>query len=287
MPYSKYASSDPIYATAVYPHFSLGSPTTTLVLYAARETPIQLRNALDYAQGIYATYRWFDPNTEEVVTPHSLVFNADATHFVAGSRAKFAIFDVNRPNAKAATIRATSKSRHAVKIYGEDSHKFSTLPHSCITTMDISSEDVLAFGTTTRHVALYADHGQGDLISSFRLPVASSNGPFSGKGITQVKWSPDGTYLFIAERQSDIIEVYDIRHNHQRLSWLSGRQANVNFKLGFDVVPTLHGLEVWGGGADGYVRMWSSPEQQEGEIRWAGQWPVHDGMTVIKSDFSG
>jgi 6-phosphogluconolactonase (cycloisomerase 2 family) len=248
------------------------------VLYGARETPIHLRNALNYHQGIYATYAWFDPNTEEAITPRSLVFNADATHFIAGSRSKFAIFDVNRPQAEAVNIRRTSKSRSAIKTYGEDPRLNATAPQSHITTMDINFEDVLAFGTTTRHVALYADHGLGDLVASWRLPASGFEGPTGGKGITQVKWSPDGTYLFISERHSDIIQVYDIRQNRRQLSWLSGRQANVQFQLSFDIVPTLHGLEVWAGGIDGHVRMWSNPEQQEGELRRTEQWRVHDGI---------
>jgi WD40 repeat protein len=232
---------------------------------------------LNYDAGIYATYAWFDPNNEAAITPRSLVFNADATHFVAGSRAKFAIYDVNRPSSRALNIRKTSKSRYAIKMFGEDPHMNATAPQSDVTAMDINSEDVLALGTNTCHIALYADHGLGDLVTSFRLPKPTSDGLTGTRGITQVKWSPDGTYLFIAARQSDTIEIYDIRHNRQRLSWLSGRKANVHFQLSFDVVPTLHGLEVWAGGSDGYLRMWTNPEQQEGEVRWEEQWHVHDG----------
>jgi len=249
------------------------------MLYAARDTPIQLRNVLDFSQGIYATYAWNDPNTEAVITPRSLVFTPDAAHFVAGAaKAQFAVYDVNRPSSVPVHHRKTSKSRYATKMYGPDPRSCATSPLSIITTMDINhSDDILALGTNTRNVALYANHGLGDLITSFKLPRPDSGDTRLTRGITQVKWSPDGTYLFVAERQSDIVELYDVRQSCKRLSWLSGRKANVNFRMAFDVAPTLHGLEVWAGGVDGYVRMWSNPEQQEGEVSHSEQWHVHDG----------
>jgi WD40 repeat protein len=280
--YSRYESPDPIYSTALYPHFQLGSPTSTLVLYAARDTPIQLRNALDFDQGIYATYTWSDPNTEAVITPRSLVFTSHASHFVAGAaKAQFAIYDVNRPSSEPAYHRRTSKSRYAMKQYGADPGSCATGPNSIITTMDLNStDDILALGTNTRNIALYADHGLGDLITSFKLPQPDVDTAYGTRGITQVKWSPDGTYLFVAERQSDTIEVYDVRQSCRRLSWLSGRKATVNFQMAFHVASTLHGLEVWAGGIDGYARMWSNPEQQEGEVQHSDQWHVHDGMLL-------
>jgi len=146
--------------------------------------------------------------------------------------------------------------------------------------MDISCDDVLAFGTTTRHLALYGDHGLGDLITSFKLPSQGTDLASTGDGITQVNFSSCGTYLFVAERQSDTIELFDVRRGGLRLGFLSGRQANVKFKLSFDIVSTVHGLEVWAGGSDGKLRMWSNPEQQEGEITYSENWQVHDGMIM-------
>lgn len=62
------------------------------------------------------------------------------------------------------------------------------------------------------------------------------------------------------------------------MGWLSGRKAEANFQMGFDVVPTTYGLEVWAGGTDGYMRMWSNPEQQEGELVPSEAFKVHEGM---------
>ena len=249
------------------------------MLYAARDTPIQLRSALDLDHGIYATYSWTNQYTEAFIAPKSMVFTADASHFVAGSVSEFAIHDVNRPSAAAVRLRKTSKSRYATKTFCPDPTSSSTPPNSIITAMDINtSDDVLAIGSNTRNVALYADHGMGDLITCWKLPASVSGEHSSKRGVTQVKWSPDGTYLFVAERQSDTIEVYDIRQSCKQLSYLSGRKGLVNYQMFFDVVPTVHGLEVWAGGTDGFVRMWSNPEQQEGEMLCSQQWRAHEGM---------
>ncbi|KAK1018806.1 hypothetical protein LTR54_000617 [Friedmanniomyces endolithicus] len=81
-----------------------------------------------------------------------------------------------------------------------------------------------------------------------------------------VRWTPDGKYLLAAERQSDGIQVYDVRNMIHRVAWLSGRQANTTQKLGIDVVPTADGCEVWAGGTDGCVHMWNDPGLREGHV---------------------
>lgn len=161
---------------------------------------MQIRNALNFGEGIYASYPWIDPNTEAYITPHSLMFTPDGTHFIAGSRSKFAVYDVNRPYQAAIKTCITSKSRKARKMYGDDL-SCPTVPSSIFTAMDISCDDVLALGTTTRHLALYEDHGMGSLITSFMLPAHGTDPGSNGAGITQVKFSSCGTYLFVAERQ--------------------------------------------------------------------------------------
>ncbi|KAI7600732.1 hypothetical protein KC346_g13143, partial [Hortaea werneckii] len=77
----------------------------------------------------------------------------------------------------------------------------------------------------------------------------------------------ENRYLIIAERQSDCIQVFDVRNTLQRVSTLTGREANTTQKLGIDVVPTIDGSQVWAGGTDGVVKMWENPGLAAGDQR--------------------
>ncbi|KAI7686130.1 hypothetical protein KC322_g12875 [Hortaea werneckii] len=75
----------------------------------------------------------------------------------------------------------------------------------------------------------------------------------------------ENRYLIIAERQSDYIQIFDVRNTLQRVSTLTGREANTTQKLGIDVVPTIDGSQVWAGGTDGVVKMWENPGLAAGD----------------------
>jgi hypothetical protein len=46
-------------------------------------------------------------------------------------------------------------------------------------------------------------------------------------------------------------------------------------RLGVDVVPTATGYEVWAGGTDGVVRMWSQPGSREGMVNPDSSFVAH------------
>jgi WD40 repeat protein len=138
---------------------------------------------------------------------------------------------------------------------------------------------LLAAGTYSRYVGLYDAFGQGDCVGVFSVKGTSADGKIGGSGVTQVSWSPCGRYLYIAERKSDGIMVYDIRKTGQLLSWLRGRKAQTNQRLGFDTVAMddQGGHEIWAGGLDGLTRMWKNPYQHEGSIAPTFEFKGHDG----------
>jgi WD40 repeat protein len=133
----------------------------------------------------------------------------------------------------------------------------------------------LALGTTLREVALYEQEGLGRCTSVFSLESGA------GTGVTNVEWSPCGKYLLVAERQSDVVQVYDIRDTHQKVATLSGRNANTTQTLNIDVLPTASGYEVWGGGLDGKVRMWKDPGSKEGKVGVDAEFKVADGKCTL------
>jgi 6-phosphogluconolactonase (cycloisomerase 2 family) len=95
----------------------------------------------------------------------------------------------------------------------------------------------------------------------------ADDGLLKGNGVSQLAWSPCGKYLFVAERQSDALLVYDIRHTGQRLSYLAGRKAHTTLKLSFDLATDEYGkTDLWAGGTDGKVRAWRDVTGREGRI---------------------
>lgn len=143
--------------------------------------------------------------------------------------------------------------------------------------------NILASGTFTRSIGLYDACGAGDTIAVFALPPASELG-IGGQGVTQLLWSPCGRYLFVAERGSDGVLLYDIRGTGRLLGELVGRQARTNQRLGVNVVGTDAGLEVWAGGMDGMVRVWRDAQLGEGRREAAWSFRAGDGKSSGKGD---
>lgn len=143
-----------------------------------------------------------------------------------------------------------------------------------------SGDGILAAGTFTRHVGLYNSNGSGELLGTFSIAKTEANRVIGGKGITQLVWSPCGRYLYIAERNSDGILVYDIRGTGQMLGYLRGRRAFANHRMKIDVVSSgANGShEIWAGGTDGHMRAWRDPEYSAGGQDPAWKFKVHDGQ---------
>ncbi|KAF2018753.1 hypothetical protein BU24DRAFT_418303 [Aaosphaeria arxii CBS 175.79] len=281
-PYSRFTSADPIRAFAVNPYFSLSDMQSATVLLSRRDQYITLHNVLwDYsnngeskhdassskpidASTKLANYKLIYHSTEAVIAPLSLTFTRDATHFLAGHKNAISIFDVNyqdKPISEIKTIptRKLKAGGHGYK--GE------------VTALSISSATgMLAAGTRTRHVALYGAEGLGECITNFALPrnLDTTAEPWKrmGTGVTELKWSPCGKYLYIAERMSDSIFVYDVRNFAVGLRYCVGRGAMTNQKLGLDVWSSGDGShEVWAGSMNGTVAVWKNPHLGHGALQ--------------------
>lgn len=137
---------------------------------------------------------------------------------------------------------------------------------------------MLAVGTYTRCVGLYGSEGRGETVAVWSLTDENGDGDsIGGSGVTQVLWSPCGKYLYVAERGSDGIIVYDIRLLGRKVGVLEGRKARTNQRMSVDVVVTREGHEVWAGGTDGVVRFWKQPGSEEGARGPVGEFASHQG----------
>ncbi|XHG04223.1 hypothetical protein AWENTII_007501 [Aspergillus wentii] len=141
-----------------------------------------------------------------------------------------------------------------------------------------TGDGILAAGTFTRQVGLYGSNGAGELLGTFSTAKTDANRHIGGRGVTQLLWSPCGRYLYIAERKSDGVLVYDIRVTGQLLGWLQGRKALTNQRMKIDAVPSGEGdsHEIWAGGVDGVMRVWRNPTLTAGAQNSDWEWKVHD-----------
>lgn len=153
------------------------------------------------------------------------------------------------------------------------------LKRGIISTLDISSEGILAAGTFSREIGLYANHGQGGCVASFCLDNDfTERENRTGSGISLVKWSSCGTYILVGERNSHVVQVFDVRGEHKLLQTLVGRNAESMMRLGWDLTPNG---EVWAGGLDGHVMVWEGIGKSEGKIEASMAWKAHTGTEQI------
>lgn len=277
-PFSSIASSDPINATVGYPFFDLQDPNTTLILAAQRDHPLRLSCALNGER--IASYPVVNPLTEAYICPNSLLFNFGGDKFIAGSESLISVFDVSSSGRDPVLSTQTGPKK-----LQDDRWNPSTSIRGIISALAIEpSSKVLAAGTFTRQIGLYDLEGQGACVGAFSLAGNDADAEIGGGGITQLSWSPCGRYLYVAERKSDGVMLYDIRNTGQLLSWCQSRKAMTNQRLAIDIaMPGESSYEVWAGGTDGVVRTWTDAHLREGAVPPRFEQAVHHGMRLYLS----
>ena len=271
--YSDIHFAEVVKALTTFPLFDLQDTTSSLLLCSIPDHPIRLHSAL--SSELIASYPFVNATTEAYIAPHSLLFTGDGRNIIAGSNNLVATFDVTRPGHGPSSLFATTPSRRSGKLNGSIGLK------GIVSALSIeSASKVLAAGTFSRHVGLYDAAGQGESLGVFKVEGNEADGRIGGSGITQLTWSPCGRYLYIVERKSDGIMVYDIRKSGQLLSWAEGRMAETNQRLSVDLFSSSNAdgdLELWAGGVDGNIRVWENIHCREGGQQQNLDWRVHDG----------
>lgn len=144
-------------------------------------------------------------------------------------------------------------------------------------TSDIGSS-MLAAGTWTRSVGLYDAEGMGGTVATWCVEKAADiEAKIGGSGVSQVLWSHCGRYLFVVERMSKGVLIYDVRVTGKLVGWLGDRAAETNQRLSVEVFDDgEHGCEIWAGGTDGMVKVWTDVTATEGRIESSWQWKADD-----------
>lgn len=295
-PHARLAASTPIRAFAAPPWFTyegwqhapvlVSSATNYISCHRALYNPHHIRtesntDPIDISEKT-ATYRLIDHLTEAVIAPHSLAFASDGKRFLAGSKNQISLFDRDIEYGPIEVKRTIPSARNILK-GGGVGYK------GTISALAMGyRSNLFAAGSWSSHVGLYRLMPGGGIegITDFPLPRKYSTNPhhnrfdgaLRGDGVTQMRFSPCENYLYIAERHSDSILVYDIRNVALSLSYCTGRNARTVQKLGFDIFPIPTGpghLDLWAGGVDGVVRIWNNPHLCEGAVRPCVELAMH------------
>ncbi|PSS16721.1 hypothetical protein M430DRAFT_19694 [Amorphotheca resinae ATCC 22711] len=287
-PYTTHTHPTSINCLAPYPHFTLSEPTTTLYLSTPADLPIRLTNCLSQYPTPVSTYQLISPTTEAYQTPSSILWSRDGSHFLTGTDCLIALFDISRNGEGPATRLPTIPSkRHKMKGGGVGMRGIVSALSIQPSSPDEPAAGMLAAGTWTRWVGLYDTAGMGGTVATWSIAeAADTHAGIGGTGITQTLWSSCGRYLYVVERRSRGVLVFDVRVMGKLLAWLEGREAETNQRLGVDVFEGQNGREIWAGGVDGVVRVWEGVGQTEGGLKRTWEWKAHDdpvSSTVVHS----
>lgn len=314
-PYAQFSSPNPIWAFVANPLFNVSDANSTHVLVSRRDSYITLHNALwgvshtnkadgcddntspvDIAKPVNF-YKLINHLTEAIDAPISLTYSHMGTHFFAGKQNAIAMFDLEYTSDPIQTIPTIPSKRNKLKGGGRGFKGWiSALSLSPPTTL--SGDGMLAAGARTRYVGIY-DATSGEEVTSFSLPGTVDGKRLRnenlrhvmGDGVSYLKWSPCAKYLYVAERNSDVVLIYDVRNFSLSLGYCAGRKALTKQKLGIDVWNAgaspydIEGIshEVWAGGTDGLVRVWRDPYRREGAVEPDEVVQVGDGDSPVVS----
>jgi WD40 repeat protein len=279
-PYQVHPNPSPVNCLAPYPAYNLSDPNTTLYLSAPSSLPIRLTNSLSPNSTPTAAYPLVSPTTEAYYAPSSLLWTSHST-FLAGTDCLIALFDVSRNGSGPIQSLPTIPSkRHKMKGGGVGIRGIISALSLQPSAGEENEVGMVAAGTWTRWIGLYDMAGVGGTVAQWSIAeAADSIAGIGGMGVSQTAWSACGRYLYVVERKSNGVLVYDIRGSRQMLAWLEGRQAITNQRLGIDTFQAGEGTEIWAGGMDGVVRVWEGVGVSEGKMERSWEWKAHDGKT--------
>ncbi|KAI9736464.1 MAG: hypothetical protein M1818_006198 [Claussenomyces sp. TS43310] len=276
-PYTSMVNAEPVYSLAPYPFFALHESSTTLLLSAIRDHPIRLTNVLDPESKIIASYPLVSPTTESYQTPASLIFSPAGTQFLTGTSCLISLFDLS-VSGEGPVVRLPTIPSKRHKMKGGGVGMRGIVSALSMQPQSDGESRLLAAGTWTRSIGLYDAEGIGGTVATWNIhEAADADAKICGSGVSQVLWSPCGRYLFVVERKSNGVLIYDVRVTGKLVGWLGDRAADTNQRLAVEVFDGgRSGCEIWAGGTDGIVKIWEGAGMVEGEVKCSWKWTAHD-----------
>ncbi|ETL35747.1 hypothetical protein F442_12429 [Phytophthora nicotianae P10297] len=201
-----------VYDYEWYPFMSSADPNSCIFVSTSRDQPVHLWDA--YTGELRASYRAFD-HMDELASAQSLAFNSTGTKLFAGFDRMIRFFDLSQPS-RDFRARPLSKTRRSRK--GQ---------RGLISTLHFNPDHskIYAAGSYAGTTCVYTED-EGEELLALR--------DHDGRGISQVKFSPCGRFLFTAARRDARIHCWDIRATNEILHTFN-RVADTNLRIEFDL----------------------------------------------------
>ena len=209
---------------------------------SSRDTPVTVRKTSDGTT--VASYRSYN-DADEIVAACGVSYVDGASKIACGLSGRVDVFDSERPGRDPAAVVQTKPTSDTL---GQ---------HGLISCVDQCPGDGNLFACGS-----YAKQGQLDCgVYDLRVNTCALSWSAGGSGVTQVKWSVDGNFLYVASRKSEYITCVDVRNTGQALYRLERSTSGTNQRVAFDIEPC--GAHLVTGGADGQLRIFHLQKGEE------------------------
>jgi WD40 repeat protein len=204
-----------VYDFCWYPGMRSDIPSTSCFFTTSRDHPIQLWDA--FTGEMRSSYRAYN-NADELTAALSLCPDPFSNNLFCGFDECIRIFDISRPGREYSTLRTR-------KLTGKRKRQ-RTGQQGVVSCMEVAPDlsKLLCAGSFSGEVALY-DQSSFECMSTLECHPT---------GLTCLRFSPDGRYLFTGARMSDDIRCWDIRDT-SRLLGVIPRTCRTNMKMSFDL----------------------------------------------------
>ncbi|DBB13553.1 TPA: hypothetical protein ACH3X3_000587 [Trebouxia sp. C0006] len=215
-----------VYDYAWYSRMHTSDPVSCCFATTSRAHPIHLWDAC--SGSLRCVYRAYDA-ADEITAAYSLAFHGQGSRIWAGYNKAIRVFDLSRPGRDCQTITTFQK--------GQDGQP------GIISCLDFSPDDpnLMAAGSYSSVAAVY------DATSGSAAFILSGH----KGGLTQVKFSADGNFLYTGARKDTDILCWDIRYTSDVVYRLQRDTGDTNQRIQFDIEPM--GRHLATGGSDGKV----------------------------------
>ncbi|XP_066930672.1 dentin sialophosphoprotein-like [Clytia hemisphaerica] len=237
-PKVRLSEGETVYDVAWYPFMRSQDPDTCCFLATSRDHPVHLWDS--NTGRVRCSYRSFD-QMDEITSPHSVSFNYDGSKVYCGFNNCIRIFDSNRPGrqfVERSIVRKKTRSR-------KERQQKSLNQRGIVSSIAFSNQysGLYALGTFTKTVGLYAANEDEPL---FLLREHKG-------GITHLRFTSDGFYLFSGARKDNELIAWDMRNTSIPLFKMQ-REVSTNQRILFDIDQTCRYL--CSGNTNNEVSVW-------------------------------